>query len=76
MASGSKAATGPLARLNELPMKTQDAVEAIEHLIDHCRERKVASFKGDLLAPDGTTIANLEFSFERDRDKKPGRELE
>lgn len=46
-------------------MNTADAVVALEHLIDHLKDKGVSSFKGDCLAPDGTKLWSLELKFDR-----------
>lgn len=44
---------------------TEDAAAILMRMVDHLKERGVRSFKGDLLAPDGSKLWNVDLVFER-----------
>jgi hypothetical protein len=56
--------------VKQKPPTVSSAVEALKELVDHLQERKVRVFNGELLAPDGTRLWNLEMTFERERDHR------
>lgn len=52
----------------------EDACAAAEHFINHLADRRVRSFKGELLGADGAKLWALEVTF--DREQKQQRDID